>query len=316
MATPKSIFDKSNLINATANSVSKEHGQYNIRFLVNPSGKKGGKNVTVDGILKDNIGWNVTAVWGEGGLENIVSAITGSNPILNFTDQAVEFTNGLAGESFTNTGLFTKKFYKNSGYLTLSPKFRVMDYENKGVPLQASLLFSSLCIPKDTDRNYKITRQDVDFVANAAKRASNAVGSAINVLEGFTQGNFNMIENAQKQNGIGSTMAENYNRTVTKAGDNLVGESINWSGAPDTIDVEIGNWLIMRDVVLDSVNVEFGESYTNGGPQWADFSLSLSTLEALILKPDGTIKQMQMTANGSDVNNQMSEGRVTYGPNQ
>jgi len=274
-----------------ANTIDPDKGgQYGIHIKCNPTGKKELHNTSdIYGILNDNISFNVTATWDVIGLDNLITSVVGSNPILEGINGVINVGNELGGRSFENTGLFTRLFYKNSGYLEIMPKMRVFDFNNNGLPLQAAMIFASLCIPKQADSLFTInmTKEQID---NAGSRVGGTARDLLTPLIGE--------KNA-------ATAGYGLNNLTTGAANGINGTTINWSNSPDTIDVEIGNWLTLTDMVLINVTTNFSYEMTAAGPLYADFQLSLKSREALMLDKNGELSQARING-GMNVGNRVS----------
>ena len=285
----KSIYNKSSYANAISPA---NMGQYGIAFKVNPFYGINGTTddaaniVTVTGILKNAISWSVPANWQTLGLEDIISSIAASNPLLGAIDKGFEVVNTAAGKSFNNSGLFTRKFYKNSGDLTINPSFRVFDFNNQGLPMAAGMLFTSLCLPK------KINADAID-VQEGAQKGLNALLSATAVIDSVAK-----TDTTNTTQNLG-------NMAVT----NLKGATLNWTVSPTTVDVEIGTWLKLKKLVLTNVSVSYSFEMTNAGPLYADFDLTLATRENLTFNETGNIDQIEM----STPNVARGSSRVSYG---
>ena len=77
----------------------------------------------------------------------------------------------------------------------------------------------------------------------------------------------------------------------------LTGAKVSLTTGPDTVILEIGNWLRLYDMVVDSVSITYSEQMTAMGPIYADVDLQLSSLETMAFNEDGTISQMELTSN-------------------
>ena len=306
MALTKSIYN----LNSYSNAVdTKAKGQYGITFKCNPQGgtKDIDKPLTIDGILNSAISWGVTADWGKNELlQGILGAVATSNPIFSALNAATTVTNDFSGDSYTNTGLFTRKYYNNSGDLTITPSFRVFDFYNTGSPIIAGLLFTSLCLPKRREgkgNSYEFDQDTAEVIKKnslvikgAASKAASSMGQDSTPVGGAVQ---DYIHNS----------SDSFNRGV----DNIVGSKINWSVAPSTVDVTIGTWLTIINMVLTKVDVKYSLEMTNAGPLYADFDLSLVTRENLTFNEQGTIDQLQLSIGQTGEAATTSSGRVSYG---
>jgi hypothetical protein len=307
MALGKSIFHKESYSNAIDKS---KGGQYGIKFYVNTAGGiTNNRSTTIEGILKESIKWGVNATWDAAGLNGVISAIASSNPVLDTIDKGLDFMNGVTGRSFTNTGIFTRKFYSQSGDLKISPSFRVMDFNNEGLPVSAALIFSSLCIPKKNGQSLNILP---DSAANTAKEGvDNLKNAALKITAPTDSGGADKESNTENSKGIIPNVVNALSDQAKDTIDVFRNQKANWSVSPSTVDIDIGGWLSITDMVLTDVGVEFSMETSVNGPIYADFNLTLVTRENLVLNEDGTMDQISMS--GLSTLDKNNTGRVSYG---
>lgn len=266
----KSLYNKQSIIDAVNTDASK-FGQYAIK-IVSPS------LGTIAGILKEAINFSVDASWSTLGLEGVIDAIMSSNGILNAIDTALDVTNLASGSSFTNTGIFSKLFYKNSGRLGISPSFRIFDFGGTGICTRAVTTLTALCIPK-------IQEGKSVSLEEATSNASELVTSAASFA---------------KDSKIVQEVAENAKTGLKRIGDS----SANWSNAPDPVSIQIGNWLIIDQAVVQNVSFNFSYECTDSGPVWVDISMKLESIENIYIDTDGSLAQVK-------IGDTLNKGRVT-----
>lgn len=305
----KTLFDTSNLINATDNTKGGQHG---ISLYVTPFGNKKSNNrhsLKIDGILKNSIDWSVNANWENINPSSILSSIAGSNPLLEALDTGVDLLFAAGGTSYTNTGLFTRKYYKQSGYLSIKPSFRIFDYDNRGTPIQMGLILSSLCLatidpkasmelitPENSPAIQAIGGKVIDTTVGTV---TNTAAVIVDTIEGNkTTGASTKTTIGDFAKNTGEVMKKSLNAAVV----GLEGARVSVSNGPDTVIIEIGNWLRLTDMVVDSVNITYSEQMTDMGPLYADIDIALSSLETMAFNEDGTISQMQLTTNLNNSN--------------
>lgn len=256
----KSIYNKQSIIDAVSTDESK-FGQYAIKISSPSLG-----NIT--GILKEAINFSVDATWDKLGLEGIIDSIMSSNAILGAIDTALDITNLASGSSFTNTGIFSKLFYKNSGRLSISPSFRIFDFAGNGVCTRAVTTLTALCIPKVKNVN-TLPLQEATNVASALVTSAGSVAKDNRIIK-------EVVRNAQE-------------------GLKKIGESnANWSNAPDPVKIQIGKWLIIDQAVVENVSFNFSYECTEAGPMWVDIGMKLSSIENIYIDPDGSLAQVKV----------------------
>lgn len=290
----RSIYNKQSYDNAIN---PKKQGQYGITFSINPTNSLDPdyKPIQVTGILKESIGWSVNANWGETGtFKDIIQQIATSNPVLGTLNSFVDTVNDLSGRSFVNSGLFTRKFYKTGSDLSISPSFRVMDFDNSGDPINAALLFTSMCLPRRKESaSDKVVSEQLEAPATALGTFMDAAGTKL--IESADKLKLPIARLVGDAVGKGITGLGNTTKSIPR---NLAGTSLNWTMQPETVDVQVGSWLSISGMVLLDVSVKYSTEMTTAGPLYADFDLKLATRENLTFNDNGQIDQLKMNTNG------------------
>lgn len=281
-----SIYDKTSYNKALD---PKKLGQYGITFNVNPNGgtNDADKPVAITGILNKAISWGVKAEWEQKNLLGALNALVPVGGLLADLDTAFDLYSEYAGRSIENSGLFTRKFYKSSGDLTLNPSFRVFDFKNEGLPISAGLIFTSLCLPKRKDSASFAAGGTIQKVGT---NGSNLAGVGVDtvVAAGFVSTD------------TGNSIKTGVNDSVQTLTQNFGDTRINWTTQPATVDVKIGAWLKISAMVLTNVSVSYSMEMTNNGPLYADFDLTLVTRENLTFNDNGEIDQIDLTLNNEE----------------
>jgi len=263
-----SVFDESTYRKATDNNTGP------FKILIEPNSNRVGSNepdVGVKGVIQAPISFSMTANWDVLGLENIFSSLTSQNAILKTVAGAAQTVMGAAGTSLTNSGLVTKKFYTKSDYLNFEVRFRVLDWDDDGMPVKTAQVMLGLCVPR---------KGPSDKVSNILKGIATEDSPVAKVVEKVQEG-IQRIQ--QSDNEVLSTAGGALNRSAEEIGSG----SINITQAPSPVRVKIGHWFEADDCVITNVNTQFAEQMTVAGPMYADFSVSLSTRETVTIGENG-----------------------------
>jgi len=246
-------------------------GQYKIIIMpkIRRVDSNTGKEIDlgVHGMLKNNIQYSIKAEWGATDLENGLMSMFPNSGLLGDLVNTVRSAGRLGGSSVANAGVFTKKFYTKSGYLEISPELRVMDWDDQNLPLQAALVLTTLTIPK-VSGSAKLRE-----IVESSNTLETVKDGALKTLEKLTNSNVDAVSD------FGDRTSEGF--------DDFLESDAFLTSAPPAVEVKIGNWLNFSDMVLEDVNVTFSKEMTKVGPLYADFSLTLSTRESLVLGEDG-----------------------------
>lgn len=268
----KSIYNKQSIIDAVSTDESK-FGQYAIKISSPSLG-----NIT--GILKEAINFSVDASWATLGLEGVIDSIMSSNGLLNAVDTYFDITNLASGSSFSNTGIFSKLFYKNSGRLSISPSFRIFDFAGNGICTQAVTTLTALCIPKVKEGD-QISLQKIGDAGVRGLNKGQDIAKNIPIGDGASSVNDLPL------------VAGSFDRG--RIGAKKIGESTaNWSNAPDPVKIQIGKWLIIDQAVVENVSFNFSYECTEAGPMWVDIGMKLSSIENIYIDPDGSLAQVKV----------------------
>jgi hypothetical protein len=270
-------FDTLNVFNrstygATADPYS---GAYSISIIPNTVRTLSEeKDVGVNGIMKNNIQFSMKPDWQTLGLDSKMSGMTPNSGILQglISDVGVVLKGAhLAGTSVLNSGLFTRKYYNNSGWLTISP-YAMM---SMSIPRISNTLTLEAVLKTQMVR---------DVVEKIKSIPGVDVGTKV-VGEAATLAGRSIKEFADSVGGEGT--GKKVGNVANKAKDEVVKAKVNWTESPSPVNVKIGNFFDMSNMVIEDLQISFSEEMADNGPLYADFTVSLSTREALVVDDNG-----------------------------
>jgi hypothetical protein len=189
-----------------------------------------------------------------------------------------------------NTGISTRKIYTNSGYLELDLKFRVVDWKGQGDPIYSAFALASMCLPKNL-KNYT-AKQAATAVADIT------IGAISNGIALIPKGNDLANSGATDLKNLSSWAVgaismplEGIQKIIPQlaAVGNVFSDPqfLVMASAPSTITVQIGNYFKHNDMIVNSVKCDFSKQATSTGPLYADFDMSISSRQAILLGTTG-----------------------------
>jgi hypothetical protein len=288
-------FDTLNVFNrstygATADPYS---GAYSISIIPNTVRTLSEeKDVGVNGIMKNNIQFSMKPDWQTLGLDSKMSGMTPNSGILQglISDVGVVLKGAhLAGTSVLNSGLFTRKYYNNSGWLTISPEFRVIHSSGSNNQcLLAAYAMMSMSIPRISNTLTLEAVLKTQMVRDVVEKIKSIPGVDVGtkvVGEAATLAGRSIKEFADSVGGEGT--GKKVGNVANKAKDEVVKAKVNWTESPSPVNVKIGNFFDMSNMVIEDLQISFSEEMADNGPLYADFTVSLSTREALVVDDNG-----------------------------
>lgn len=245
----------------------------------------------VVGLMTNNLAIGVDAKWEA---TNLLEHIT-SNPFLSGFYEWYTMIAGASGKANpSNLGISTRKIYNNSGYLEFDLQFRVVDWKGTGEPVKASLVLSSHCLPRliSGSSATEVLRQ---FLTFAVDTGGNALDMAIqlfgkdaveaNKVETIFEKDLTKIKNIIL--GFIGNPSEGVSKLLPQVKPLLAminnPEFFIDASAPKPVIVEVGTYFRHNDIIIESVKTEFSKQCTSSGPLYADFSLTCSSLQTIIM---------------------------------
>lgn len=246
----------------------------------------------ITGVMKDHLSFNIDATWttlGQvggsilpGGISKGYGAVGGA---LN-----------IAGAASIGAAFASKKIYQQSGYLTIKPNIRVVDWNGVGQPILSAIILMYYSTPKDwltpedfmgaadvmlenlkplvdvvIDKTPDVGKKIVNCVATEGLKAGKQIYNAVSNLSK------KIPDNVQKEVAgavdAGTEVVGNFVKTVAEDADDLA----TLRSSPVPLTVEIGQYFNRSDMIIENVEFEFSKEMTKSGPLFVDISLNLSS---------------------------------------
>ena len=262
--------------------------QYVVRLTSNDSGN------SIRGLLTENLSINTDATWDT---IDLMAGLT-TNPFLGTLYKYGTMIGGLSGiANVANTGISTRKIYTKSGYLELDIRFRVVDWQGIGSPVESAFLLTSMCLPKNL-KNFTAVGT-VEAVADIGVTQINKVISFITKTLGSSQEDINAMTEAVKggANSLKSLIStlskthpiEGLEKLIPTPITNVLNDPqfLVIAAAPSTITVQIGNYFKHNDMIVEGIKCEFSRQATSAGPLFADFNMRVSSRQAILMGVTG-----------------------------
>ena len=189
----------------------------------------------------------------------------------------------LGGGGEIGSVYMSKKLWRKNGFISMTPTFRVVDWNGTGKPLMAALQVSKLCLPG-------IPSSLATMINGAEEKEINAVdGLSENVIKAsktfkdsikkITKGTAYEAAGDLIGNGIESTgkavggRSSTINRNIVEDAHDL----ITLKDAPPPVMVQISNYFFHPDMIITNANFEFSQEVSDVGPLYVDITLEMST---------------------------------------
>jgi hypothetical protein len=319
----KSISAYSSNLNPTAIFTDKtineiKSSQYACRIYINGKDDVGLKSIgMIEGIVTEPPEISVAAEWNASGMLDMITSNFGLLDTVYKYTSAVMGLGGMA--DMKNLGVSSKKIYTKSGYLEFTLKMRCVDWKGTKVPINACVLLSSLCLPKEISEigMGEAIGSTTGAVAGAAgsgilggigkvmsalvKDGRLSQQQANDILESITKGTMSVggylkdgVEGIMSSLGVAGDVAkEAINQTVGDSQFLVVAKS------PLPVTIAIGNYFYRKDMIVESVKTTFSKQMTLYGPLYADFDIALSSRKALLLNTKNDVDGLGIVTDSS-----------------
>ena len=292
-----SLFDK-NIFNQNsyAKMVDDSNGQYKIIITPIATRKSGNKDMSIKGVLTEELNFNFKAEYDTFGFGGLIS----NSKWLETAYKALSMPLRIQGRNVDNVGIVSEKFYVKSGYLNISPSFRVTDWFGDGAPLKTAKALASYCLPEgeqkldDFIQKIQESANDIEAIAKVMKSPL-----AEKLKEGLKKG---LLLAEKGYNNVGNKFIPDSNLGTTAK--DTIKKGINnglWiTSSPTPVEVVVGNWFVNSNMVIEDVSLKFSKEMTKIGPLYVDISLQMSSKEAIRIGSDGfEFKTKRVFTNGS-----------------
>lgn len=322
----KSLFDETSYAKAVG-GIPSQDGDPNGYAVINitPSSKFDTEDIetpTVIGVIQNELSFSVDANWEPiGGVGGIIPNIGLLSKIGDFggsIDNTIGEVNKLgraAGFADIGASFASRKTYKSSGYIDISPEIMIVDWDDEGQPVKSALLLCLFCLPKNV--------LNEEFLKKVGQNVGENVNSVINYIESkfglnnITEG-VKKLENTLKKgfaeassdlslrdkiNALKELVANIDNQNITED----ISDLISLQKAPVPVEVRIGNYYHQRDMIIERIDFEFSKEVTVNGPLFVKAKLKMSSrklarnLEGIGLKDNKYNSRVSLVSNVSNI---------------
>jgi hypothetical protein len=237
--------------------------------------------VLQDGSLTISLGADWEKMGGAAALTNI--------PILNALIDVGEIADALLdkGNALINANgyvvgraMASRKIYKGEGgYLEVSPKIRIVDWNGKGMPILAAATLAQYCLPTAATFSEEVQAYWKKFLDDLKKLKPKPTETPDEASEGTTTKD----EKTPTTNGFlaGSTALINDGlkgiTNLAKKRFDGVQTALDLKASPPSVSVTIGEYFQHEDMVIENVELSFSKEVTENGPLYLDATIKLSS---------------------------------------
>lgn len=243
------------------------------------------ESIAIQGVLSNGVSLQSIANWGELELDSALGDLVSNSPLLTIAKETAKVSMVIGGVN-AETDLQSKKFYTGGSHLSLPISFKILDDDNSGKAIKAAMLLFSLSMPR-SHSSVKIK----DAFKGITKNIPDKVHQE---LIKFGKD----IENGIKE--MNNNSLNNLNSIVKKGFNEIVNEELRLTESPPTVKISIGNWLVLENMVIDSVITNFASHSSESGPLSVEIEMQVSSRYKMILSDDG-IKRVTLTSNRNRV---------------
>lgn len=235
----------------------------------------------VKGVIRDNLEMQLTPTWTTmGGQGGIVPSIMSLAKLPNWYGGASTLIQGganAAGFSQIGAVFSSKKVYQQSGYLTITPSMRIVNWYDDALnsPMVNAFILLNYCVPGDAINGFKELKDFLKQKTPGALKIFNAIADGIKEgVEGVVNAADSLIPDgaADEVAALGQGLG-NLGREVFDGVDDL--QVLRKSPTP--VRVTIGQYFQHDDMIVESVRLKFSKEQTENGPLYLDAYLTLST---------------------------------------
>lgn len=288
------IFNKNMFSEESYSSILSENGPYTIKIKSNTE-----DTYFVEGLITEEMQFSMSPEWDNLGIGSVINNI----PMIDKFKQLGNTAMYISGKSISNSGFLTEKYYVKSGYLDISPSFRVVNHNDDGEPFLTAMVLLNLAVPKkdlslsiddivttvkETIKNTKLDSNEdanlidkaTNFVSDLGSKAIDVISEGIKKLPGSVENTFSQLgddfNNSQTAKKIGALKG-----SLVGGANTIVKEfneaEINLTNSPTSVTVSIGNYFQHNEMVIENLDIKFSKQMTKTGPLFADFNLKLSS---------------------------------------
>lgn len=256
---------------------------------------------TIEAILLEQIGFNISAQWG--GNSDSISKIAGN--LSSYVNEPVN-----SGKGFTWTGFATRRFYTGGSNISITVKMRLIEsdcQEQLQFPRQSESVSEDPAFTPGLTVVQQLTqilslalpRVEAEVTMEDVKNTLSDVLAKIPGLESLTDWLANKARDvvdtlAAKTGDIGAAVKN----VVAGAKETLASADFQQSRDPGNVEVAVGDWFFINDGIVTGIQVQPSKQMTINGPLYCDVSLTIETRENPYLsKGSGVPEQGKLSFN-------------------
>lgn len=255
-----------------------------------------GDLIPIVGVMQFDLELTVKAEWEALGfpfpfLENVVNSVSKASMWGN---------SGSIGEVYRS-----KKIWKKSGYLEISPKFRVIDWNGDGLPIRAAIMAQRYALPyprpNELSDEAKAVENSIkkngltgglETILGRMKDSSSEVKTVIDIASDAVEkgkeigkdiissiGDLDMLKNKAQtaaNSNLGKDISDTARDIYLNATEDLH-DLFTLYDSPPPVKLQIGQFFYHPDMIIESVNVQFSDEKTECGPVYVDITLTMSS---------------------------------------
>lgn len=178
-----------------------------------------------------------------------------------------------------NTGFWSQLYFKNGGYIILTPEFRIVDWNEtdfKFSPtIHAAQVLTSCCFPTGGAKSKIQGLQGNTTLGNVAKSAGQAAKDFL-----FTPAK----QAADSAFDAGKQVVDLALDPSTSEANGILAATANidlskfLSKSPSPVSIKIGEFFNYSNMIVEAVDCKFSKEMTRRGPLYVDVKLELKSL--------------------------------------
>jgi hypothetical protein len=295
-ALDKSVFTKESYKSAIGDTskIDGVNGYAAIRIAPDANRSNGQQDLPVIGIIqKSGLNFSVDATWDSLG-DIGGSVLPQTSQFLRTVYEKANNFSMIAGNADIGSVVASRKIYRKSGYLIITPNMRIVDWKGIGQPIMSSLLLATYATPHPdpliaTDELLDEIKAKIEEIKNRIKDnkkgsfTEKIAGFVIEVTEGvITAGSelFDNVDQIYTGGKLGSVGASNKNQLAD------IDKDLSLRSSPVPVTLSIGTFFKRKDMVIESIKFDFSKEVTASGPLYVDIDLTLSSRKIITSEND------------------------------
>jgi hypothetical protein len=298
-ALDKSVFTKESYKSAIGDTskIDGVNGYAAIRIAPDANRSNGQRDLPVIGIIqKSGLNFSIDATWES--LGDIGGSVLPQGA--QFVKAVYEKINNfsmIAGNADVGSVVASRKIYRKSGYLIITPNMRIVDWKGIGQPIMSSLLLATYATPHPdplvtSEALLAEIKSTVNGMLETMKAKKNEPGATMTqrvagVIIEWTEGVLTVAGEAI-DNVDNITTGGFFGKTIESAKTNLadIDKDLSLRSSPVPVTLSIGTFFKRKDMVIESIKFDFSKEVTASGPLYVDIDLTLSSRKIITSEND------------------------------